>query len=138
MTLSEMQAIAHALADFLPRYGGDGIDLVRDDLVRMVTDKTIDHQENIFTYLPDDLLEHAIEFLSVPEHATVVDTVSKSLPFIMPDGAANYSRLERDVRNSLLAKDMKMHQRELKNLKEKELIINLLIKLNLLLKMVLI
>ena len=38
LTLSEMQAIAHALADFLPRYGGDGIDLVRDDLVRMVTD----------------------------------------------------------------------------------------------------
>ena len=118
LTLSEMQAIAHALADFLPRYGGDGIDLVRDDLVRMVTDKTIDHQENIFTYLPDDLLEHAIEFLSVPEHATVVDTVSKSLPFIMPDGAANYSRLERDVRNSLLAKDMKMHQRCLENLQK--------------------
>lgn len=118
LTLPEMQTVAHALADFLPRYGGNGIDLVRDDLVRMMTDKTIDHRENNFIYLPDDLLEHALDFFSLPEHAVAVDAVSKSLPFIMPDGAANYSRLERDVRNSLLAKDMKVHQRCLENLQK--------------------
>ena len=118
LTMPEMQAVAHALTDYLPRYASNGANCLQDDLVRMMTDKIIDHEGNDFTYLADDLLEYAIDFFSTPGSAAAADTVSKALPFIMPDGAANYERLARDVRNTLLAKDMKAHQRSLENLQK--------------------
>ena len=117
-TLPEMQAVAHALTDYLPRYASNGAGNLQDDLGRMVSDKVVDRQDDEYTYIVDDLLEHAIDFFSTPGSAAAADAVSKALPFIMPDGAANYERLARDVRNTLLAKDMKAHQRSLENLQK--------------------
>jgi hypothetical protein len=113
-----MQAVAHALTDYLPRYASNGAGNLQDDLGRMVSDKVVDRQDDEYTYIVDDLLEHAIDFFSTPGSAAAADAVSKALPFIMPDGAANYERLARDVRNTLLAKDMKAHQRSLENLQK--------------------
>ncbi|MBO7092057.1 MAG: hypothetical protein J6W23_09730, partial [Victivallales bacterium] len=111
LTMPEIQAVAHALAEYLPHYASNNASNLQDDLVRMMTDKAVDHQGSDFTYLADDLLDCAIDFFSTPGSAAAADAVAKALPFIMPDGAANYERLERDVRNTLLAKDMKAHQR---------------------------
>ena len=116
LTLAELQTVAHALADYLPRYAD--ANALQDDLARMMADKSIDLHENTYTYLPDDFMDIAIDFFSTPAHASVPDAVSKTLPFIMPDGSANYDRLDRDVRNTLLAKDMKAHQRSLENLQK--------------------
>ncbi len=118
LTMPEIQTVAHALADYLPRYASNNASNLQDDLVRMMTDKLIDHQGSDFTYLADDLLDCAIDFFSTPGSAAAADAVSKALPFIMPDGAANYERLARDVHNTLLAKDMKAHQRSLENLQK--------------------
>ncbi len=73
LTMPEMQAIAHALADYLPRYASNGANTLQDDLVRMMTDKIIDHEGNDFTYIADDLLEHAIDFFSTPGSAAAAD-----------------------------------------------------------------
>ncbi|MBP5641382.1 MAG: hypothetical protein J6X55_18035 [Victivallales bacterium] len=68
---------------------------------------------NYFTCHDEHLNKVAMEFFGNEENGKVVLHIARSLPYQNTDGMPNPMRLARDIRNTLFAKDSKLHRKYL-------------------------